>query len=206
MDNRRFSSLFCCFPSFPVSRSGESVQQVAHEHSPARDLPQYGDLGRLDPELVTSTPPKLQPPPYYPCLDKAKPPYSSASLRPKPLRLVRDSRKRTPPVFYSQNTKTLLQGVTYLSIDNTAWTTSSASVNMASNPTVPKDVPLPSGPRLPGGGVGGGMSTSKSKEEILADLRRQVSPFRPFPSLSSSPTSICRLLRTPYRPSKAKLS
>lgn len=173
MDNRQPSLLFCCFPSFPVSRPRESVQEVAPEYSSARELPPYDQLP-LDRGLVHAAPPKLEPPPYYPGLDKTKPPYSSTSLKPKPLRLVRDSRKRAPPVFYSKDTRTLLQSVSYLRIDNEGWTTGRESVDMASNQTVPKDVPLPSGPRLPGAGVGGGMS-SKSKDEILADLRRQVS-------------------------------
>ncbi|KAK1769886.1 hypothetical protein QBC33DRAFT_556307 [Phialemonium atrogriseum] len=45
---------------------------------------------------------------------------------------------------------------------------------MASNQAMPKVTPLPNGPRLPTGGVGGGMSTSQTKEELLADLRRQL--------------------------------
>lgn len=204
MDKQQSSAFFCCFPSFPVSRPRESVQDPVPDYSSARDLPPY-DGSELDPEkksleaarslgvernnfllklpvnlsinFVTTTPPRFEPPPYYPGLGKAKSFQSSNALKPKPLRLVRDSRKKSPPDFYSRSTKTLFQGVAYISIDNTPPTPRSTSFNMASNQAMPKVTPLPNGPRLPTGGVGGGMSTSQTKEELLADLRRQVNPL-----------------------------
>ncbi|KAG7141970.1 hypothetical protein HYQ45_001558 [Verticillium longisporum] len=58
----------------------------------------------------------VQPPPYYPATGKpTKGFHPSPSVpQPKPLRLVRLSRKRKPPVLYESSTKTFIQSLTTL--------------------------------------------------------------------------------------------
>ncbi|KAM0287703.1 hypothetical protein ACHAQH_000234 [Verticillium albo-atrum] len=140
----------------------------------------------------------VQPPPYYP-LDgkptKGFHPHPQAP-KPKPLRLVRLSRKRKPPVLYESSTKTLIQSLTTLTFaqpktplspppsycdtsNKEAYHTlrKRAAGEMASiNPTMPKvstSPPLPpSGPFQNGGG--GGRPAPTAKEDLLADLRRQL--------------------------------
>lgn len=211
MDNPLASVFFCFSSCFPPSRSRESVQDLAPEYSSARGLPAY--TGReLDPEkdapftsslavprylpvdprteysinFVTLDPPRFEPPPYYPGLTKQKPLLST--LEPKPLRLVRDSRKRKPPVSYSHNSKYHIQSTSYYiavehtSASSTAISSASlATMSTTTTPAMPKAAPtLPNGPR-PGG-------APPSKDEILADLRRQVSPA-PFPTPIIPPRS-----------------
>lgn len=192
VDNR-LAFLFCCFPSFPASRPRESAQDVVPEYPSSRSLPAYTgpevdqekdahfdshlavprylpvDLpGNYSVNFVTLDPPGFEPPPYYPGLNKRK--YPVEPLKPKPLRLVRTSREKKAPVFYSHNTRTLFQSTTYITIDNTSGSsTAISSDKMSATQAMPKVAPtLPSGPR-PGG------APSPSKDEILADLRRQVS-------------------------------
>jgi hypothetical protein len=202
VDNR-LSSIFCCFPSFPLGRPRESVQELAPEYSSARNLPAYTgsppdseknfevntDLAvprylpaDLVVNFVTLEPPGFEQPPYYPgaTKEKSREP-SSKSLKPQPLRLVRESRKKKSPAFYSENSRSLLQSTTYITIEPTTASSTAISsllVNMSTNPPVQKAPPtLPSGPRP------AGMAASPSKDDILADLRRQVSepPIPPFP-------------------------
>ena len=211
MDNR-LASIFCCFPSFPVSRSRESLQSLAPEYSSPRDLPAYTGP-ELDPEkdahfdsglavprylpvnlpadysvnFLTLDPPAFEPPPYYPGLSKEN--SLAHTPKPKPLRLVRNSHKRKPPVFYAHNSKTVLQTTTYITIEptsasSTAISTAPAVTTMSAAPTMPKPAPtLPSGPR-PGG-------ASPTKDEILADLRRQVSIHLVTWPLAYSAWSLC---------------
>ncbi|OIW34508.1 hypothetical protein CONLIGDRAFT_638863 [Coniochaeta ligniaria NRRL 30616] len=194
VDNR-LASIFCCFTSFPASRPRESVQDLAPEYSSPRNLPAYTGQ-ELDPEknapfvpdlavprylpvnlsgnysvnFVTLDPPGFEPPPYYPGLTEQKPLVDA--LKPKPLHLARTSRKQKPPVFYSHNARTLFQSTTYITIEDTSGSStaisSSSLAKMSATPAMPKVAPaLPSGPR-PGG------VSSPSKDEILADLRRQL--------------------------------
>lgn len=104
-----------------------------------------------------------------------------SSSKPQPLRLVQESlnsRKRKPPVFFAQHTRTQVQSVTYITIhqDSSSSPTSSSysptatTFKMANtNPTMPKVSNLPP---VPAGARSGFLSPTK--EEMLADLRRQV--------------------------------
>ncbi|KAB5551372.1 hypothetical protein GE09DRAFT_1240676 [Coniochaeta sp. 2T2.1] len=191
VDNR-LSSLFCCLPNFPLSRSRESVQSLSSPEysSSSRDLPPYSGP-ELDTEkdlefhsslsvprylpvslsinFVTLDPPSFEPPPYYPGLIKQKSLQKPNSLLPpKPLRLVRGSQKKKPPVFYTHNEKALLQSTTYLTINPTTGTSTSISTTMSTTQAPKPTQTLPSGPRPTGGSI------SPSKDEILADLRRQL--------------------------------
>ncbi|KAK5658699.1 hypothetical protein OQA88_1508 [Cercophora sp. LCS_1] len=93
------------------------------------------------------------------------------SAKPRPLRLVQESeklnsRKRRPPVFYAQSSHSVVQSLTCITIHQ-------HPNKMASNPVMPKVAPLPSLPTGPR--PVGTMSTSpQSKEQLLADLRRQL--------------------------------
>lgn len=162
------------------------------------------------------SPPGVEPPPYYPLDGQPKKGALDPNARPKPLRLVRLSKKKKSPVVYESSTHRLIQSLTTLTFDqpaspplspppayyedssetysvssyyqsSTARQTSSArkrrNSKMASNPTMPKVSPplpatttLPSGPRPPfsSAGFGGGAAGAGSKEDILADLRRQL--------------------------------
>jgi hypothetical protein len=86
-----------------------------------------------------------------------------------------------------------LQSTTYITIEHYSGSSTAISncslAKMSATPGMPKVAPtLPSGPR-PGG------ASSPSKEEILADLRRQVSSHFPLPrpSLNMSYPLISRL-------------
>lgn len=127
---------------------------------------------------------KLLPPaPLVPSRPHPRTVFSSS--KPQPLRLVQESlnsRKRKPPVFYAQHTRTLVQSVTYITIHQdssssvsptspsyspTATTTTFKMSN--ANPTMPKVSNLPP---VPAGARSGYLSPTK--EEMLADLRHQV--------------------------------
>ncbi|KAK3498196.1 hypothetical protein B0T13DRAFT_253758 [Neurospora crassa] len=108
------------------------------------------------------------------------------SSKPQPLRLVQESlnsRKRKPPVFYAQHTRTLVQSVTYITIhqDSSSSSSSSSPTSLSysptattfkmsnANPTMPKVSNLPP---VPAGARSGYLSPTK--EEMLADLRHQL--------------------------------
>lgn len=143
-------SVFNCLPSFP-SRTRESYYQVNDPFAAARNLPVY-----TGPELsektfavsnnaaavprylpnnkfsVYNSPSGFQPSYSPPSSNLLRKP--SNPLAPRPLRLVRASRKRKPPVFFAQNTHNVYQVITTLSID----TSSPNPDKMASNPIMPK--------------------------------------------------------------------
>lgn len=124
---------------------------------------------------------KLSPPPLL-VPSRPHPRTVFTSRKPQPLRLVQESlnsRKRKPPVFFAKHTRTLVQSVTYITVyqDSSSSPTSSSYsptattfFKMAStNPTMPKVSNLPP---VPAGARSGYLSPTK--EEMLADLRRQV--------------------------------
>ncbi len=148
----------------------------------SRDLPPY-DGPPLDPEkkaldlilgsssglasaprtvvavnFLQYTPPQLEPPPRYPgLLTEFKKPGSS--LAPKPLRV---GRKRNPPRFIESH-----GSYRYRTLSYTFCPVHDAD-KMASNPLRPDaTTTLPSGPRP-------GLNGIQSKDELLADLRRQL--------------------------------
>ncbi|RNJ61236.1 hypothetical protein D7B24_000089 [Verticillium nonalfalfae] len=146
----------------------------------------------------------VQPPPYYPATGKpAKGFHPPPSVpQPKPLRLVRLSRKRKPPVLYESSSKTFIQSLTTLTFSQPKTPLSPPpsyhddadrgnvqahhltlrkrpTPNMASvNPTMPKvstsSPPLPPSGLFQAGAGGGGRPAASSKADLLADLRRQL--------------------------------
>ncbi|KAK3694095.1 hypothetical protein B0T22DRAFT_61508 [Podospora appendiculata] len=169
--------------------------------SSVRDLPAYTGP-ELDPEknssppppsnprfygvnFVTFDPPAFEPPPYYPGSKHYRSASSksalSTSLSSKslgPLRLVQTRRRRPPPVFYAKKTHDRIQSVSYTTFEQKDSSSSSSplprtimasNVNPAVMPKVATTLPpLPSGPRP------GGRGLSPSKEDIIANLRRQL--------------------------------
>ncbi|KAM0329973.1 hypothetical protein ACHAQA_004142 [Verticillium albo-atrum] len=142
----------------------------------------------------------VQPPPYYPLDGKPTKGFIPPPQvpKPKPLRLVRLSRKRKPPVLYTSSTHTLIQSLTtltfaqpktplspppaYYDTNETAHPTlrkrTSAApppAKMASNPNMPK-VSTSSPPMPPSGPFqnSGPRPAPNAKEDLLADLRRQL--------------------------------
>lgn len=155
-------------------------------------------------EQTTTTPsPKSQyfPPPLA-TTTKSKHKRVFSSSKPQPLRLVqetlKDKRKRQPPVFYAQHSRSVLQSLTHITIQQQEKISSDNEIMASSNPTMPKVSPpvtlppLPSsGPRppttAPSFGAGG---MNPSKDELIADLRRQVNfsfPSFPFTHLVPIP-------------------
>ena len=200
MDQQDVPSFFCCFPSFPNSRSRESFVDYSQS---SRDLPAY-----TGPDLDTEksldfvaqlrqqqavaaaprylavnnlaySPPAFEPPPYYPAPVGQEKTLLSSPLLPKakPFRLASSLRKRKPPVYVSQSSHTVYQSVTYLTFDQHSYPHLDLEKQediMASNPVMPKvTTALPSGPRPVGAG-GAGVGSPSSKDDILADLRRQL--------------------------------
>ncbi|GAB1311093.1 hypothetical protein MFIFM68171_01303 [Madurella fahalii] len=90
----------------------------------------------------------------------------------RPLRLVQESlnRKRRPPVFYAQRSRSAIQSLTYITIhqQDSSSAPSPTTVKMATNPIMPKVAPLPSIPSTSSRPGDGG------KDRLLADLRRQL--------------------------------
>ncbi|KAK3900308.1 hypothetical protein C8A05DRAFT_36072, partial [Staphylotrichum tortipilum] len=149
------------------------------------DSPTLGHRRQYTPPKATTSSTSVSPP------TSRSPPsrtvFSSAS-KARPLRLVKDNnpKKRRPPVFYAQNSHSLVQSRTFITIrqhdaDNNNNThsrnTSSSSflsedANMSSPPPNPVSMPKTGGPStMPGTVVrpeGGG-----NKDRLLADLRRQ---------------------------------
>ncbi|KAK4218685.1 hypothetical protein QBC37DRAFT_274361 [Rhypophila decipiens] len=230
----------CTFPSFPIGRSRESLQQTLHPttYSTPRTLPPLPRGPDLEPynnkRRSTFRPPRLLPvnlssqssrahtlspsclpPPLF--SSRNSPPTARAvsttklqhkrvfsSSKPQPLRLVqetlKDKRKKQPPVFYAQHSHSIVQSLTYITIQQKA---SPCPVvddyniyfnKMASsNPVMPKVGPPPNPvtlPPLPNSNIAGASSNSSgprptapsfgvaappSKEELIADLRRQLS-------------------------------
>ena len=139
---------------------------------------------------------KLSPPPPLFVSSRPHPRTVFSSSKPQPLRLVQESlhsRKRKPPVFFAQHTRTLVQSVTYITIHQdssysssaptsptsssyspTALTTTTFDKMANTNPTMPKVSNLPP---VPAGARSGYLSPTK--EEMLADLRRQVNNLHP---------------------------
>ncbi|KAK4190485.1 hypothetical protein QBC35DRAFT_377805, partial [Podospora australis] len=92
--------------------------------------------------------------------------FTSATVR--PLRLVQQERKRRPTVFYAQHSHSVVQSLTYITInqDISSLSPDNDYINkMASNPVMPKVAPPP--PSLPS-------APSSQQEKLLADLRRQL--------------------------------
>jgi len=182
-------------------------QQQPPAYSPPRTLPPYPYSGPqssppkrrilpvrphlgLDVNFVQFDPPPryreiVSPPPATVGLTKSpskKKPSVFTSAKPRPLRLVQESlnRKRRPPVFIAQSSHSVVQSLTYITVYSSD---SSNKSKMASNPVMPKVTPplpsLPGGPMSrPPAALG---SSPQNKEQLLADLRRQV--FRFFFSL-----------------------
>ncbi|KAM7209318.1 54fc86e1-e77c-48da-81be-2d7d2ab3e00e [Naviculisporaceae sp. PSN 640] len=237
----------CTFPSFPIGRSRESLQQSLSQatYSTPRTLPPLPrgpdlDLSsgnrqrrnsfkppRLLPVNVSSQSSRttanlqLSPSSFFPApLFSTRSPPSRAvttttanrhkrvfsSSKPQPLRLVqetqKDKRKKQPPVFYAQHSHSVLQSLTYITIqqktcvDDYNPDNNNNYFKMASNPVMPKVAPpapssssnptvtLPPLPSSTGGNnnvAAGPRATAPSfgavhsKEELIADLRRQLS-------------------------------
>jgi hypothetical protein len=183
VDQTLLRSLCFCFPN---SRSRESNRGVENDNnSPEnftteRSLPEYTgpELSEKTFEVQTTfaapryfpplTNSELQPPPYYPADGKPRKPNP---LQPKPLRLVRAAKKQKPPVLFEAYQRELYQSLTTLSFDtSTSPPPPYDDDTMASNPALPKVLNAPpNGPPRPYGS-----GPSQSKDELLADLRRQL--------------------------------
>ncbi|KAK3984126.1 hypothetical protein QBC44DRAFT_221832, partial [Cladorrhinum sp. PSN332] len=94
--------------------------------------------------------------------------FTSATAR--PLRLVQESlqrAKRRPTVFYATHSHSLVQSLTYITINQDYPSQTTTAADMASNPVMPKVAPPPplsSLPPLP----------NSATDRLLADLRRQL--------------------------------
>ncbi|KAK4181678.1 hypothetical protein QBC36DRAFT_174585, partial [Triangularia setosa] len=112
--------------------------------------------------------------------------FTSAS-KARPLRLVQQSRRRRPTVFYAQHSHSFLQSLTCITINQDTSFLSSyqeqTNDKMASNPVMPKVAPpFPSAPSNTQYGAGGqqqhqfssSSSNNNTQEKLLADLRRQL--------------------------------
>ncbi|KAG7111790.1 hypothetical protein HYQ44_009985 [Verticillium longisporum] len=232
VDQSLFSSLCFCFPVFPVTpdqnTNEEPVDRTLPDYTgpelsektfelqvvsgsapppPAQQQQQQqtASAPRSVPRSVPTTGSYLvQPPPYYPATGKpTKGFHPSPSVpQPKPLRLVRLSHKRKPPVLYESSTKTFIQSLTTLTFSQPKTPRSPPpsyhddadrgnvqvhhptlrkrpAPNMASvNPTIPKvstsSPPLPPSGLFQAGAGGGSRPAASSKEDLLADLRRQL--------------------------------
>ena len=178
MDPKRTTYL-CAFPRFPNSRSRESVHHLSplpSAYSTPRTLPLFPYPGpdlrqRILPIKPLNLPRRANKSNTTPTSPEKKHPRAvfSSATKPRPLRLVQESlnRKRRPPVFFAQSGHSVVQSVTCITIHQKSPPPSS----MASNPAMPKVAPmpsLPSGPRLDS------MSPPQNKDQLLADLRRQV--------------------------------
>lgn len=155
-----------------------SLDYTTSSHKQSVRPPPYPPLP-VSPRQFT----KLSPPPPPPLVvSRPHPRTVFSSSKPQPLRLVQESlnsRKRKPPVFYAQHTRTLVQSVTYITIHqdsssssptSSSYSPSATTFKMANtNPTMPKVSNLPP---VPAGARSGFLSPTK--EEMLADLRRQV--------------------------------
>ncbi|KAK3336234.1 hypothetical protein B0T19DRAFT_396007 [Cercophora scortea] len=155
-------------------------------------LPSSANPRFYEVNFVTFDPPAFEPPPYYPGskhyrsassksgLSTSLSLKSSKSTLPGPLRR---RRKQPPPVFYAKKTHDRIQSVSYITFEQHHQQQDSSSSSrkiMASNinpavmPKVPTTLPpLPSGPRPVAAGAGG-RGFSPSKEDMIADLRRQL--------------------------------
>ncbi|KAK4161975.1 hypothetical protein QBC43DRAFT_216548, partial [Cladorrhinum sp. PSN259] len=198
------TSYLCTFPRFPVHRQGESVPNnrtsfhtPPSRYSTPRTLPPFtsSDLDHLSQKK----------PPVYPrqrilpvaqqvkplSLNSTSPPsppkrhqrshsrtvFTSTTAR--PLRLVEESRqrKRRPTVFYATHSHSIVQSVTYITINQDY---SPHTADMASNPVMPKVAPPPplsSLPPLPNSATGVPPSLRSymgGSDRLLADLRRQL--------------------------------
>ncbi|KAK4229519.1 hypothetical protein QBC38DRAFT_359349 [Podospora fimiseda] len=216
------TSHLCTFPRFPVNRQGESSSTVnnrtsfhassssSSRYSTPRTLPPLADfdLDHLSqkkpsvyPSVITSS---ASPPPLPVTAAKthqrshSRTVFTSATAR--PLRLVQESlhkrHKRRPTVFYATHSHSLVQSLTYITINQ-------KTDKMASNPVMPKVAnpppplsslpPLPNSATIPPPSMRGGrpsynnnningvnppppsQSTSAAQQDrLLADLRRQL--------------------------------
>ncbi|KAK4201798.1 hypothetical protein QBC40DRAFT_170746, partial [Triangularia verruculosa] len=181
------STYLCSFPRFPIHRpSGESLpssSQPSRYSLTPRTLPPFNDLhlGPKKPALPSRPFPVR---PHQP-EDKKSPTDTSfrlhqsskprtvfTSAKARPLRLVQQSRRRKPPVFYAQHSHSFLQSLTCLTINQDTSFLSFDKMASNNNPVMPK--------RSGGAGAGAGgqqqqySQTNNTQEKLLADLRRQL--------------------------------
>jgi hypothetical protein len=197
VDNPKRTTYLCTFPRFPTNRPRESVHNTPKTlssspyHSTPRTLPplpdqlpfhrrQNSESSAFRPRILpvnvkplnlskhkTPAPPPKKKEPASSSPEK-KPRRVFSTSKPHPLRLVQESlnRKRRPPVFFAQSSHSVVQSVQVITIHQ-------KPDKMASNPVMPKVAPLPT--TLPGGPRPvGSMSPPQNKDQLLADLRRQL--------------------------------
>lgn len=188
-DSRSWESNNPAAPRDLPDYSGPVLSEKAFEVTVGAALPR---VLPLKPETYP-----VQPPPYYPGGHKPSNSTSStsstsksSSLEVKPLRLVRASRKRRassksasssppPPAYVESYSHDYFQSVTTLSIESLRPAPPPYTEKMAvPNPSMPKVGTMNSPPSGPGarpfGPSPSSSSASQSKDDILADLRRQL--------------------------------
>lgn len=190
LDNPKRTTYLCVFPRLPIhpSQPCESVQTLStfskRDSLRPRILPVKPQPHHLLPLDVNSPTPNTnnnytlapRPRPFPPSSSspdkKTATPriFSSSTAHPRPLRLVQQQLpgRRQPPVFLAKSTHTLVQSLTYLTIHHHP----PPEEAMASSQMNPLTLPKTTAP-VPGGA---------NKDQLLADLRRQVLFSSPPPS------------------------